>query len=131
MPLQTGYANKMVDALLNGSTFPTYGNFFGALFSTTLTLSNSSTFTGEVSGASYLRQDITAAFSDGADGASANDAAIEFATMPQTTVYTFGVVTSSSAGGQIVWQCALTASRSVAAGDTVRFAVSSLTATST
>jgi hypothetical protein len=131
MPLQTGYANKVIDALLVGSTFPTYANFFGALFSTTLTLANSSTFTAEVTGASYLRTDITAAFSDGADGASANDAAIEFTSMPQTTVYAFAVVTSSSAGGQIVWQTTLTASKSVTAGDAVRLAIGALTATST
>ena len=131
MPLQTAYANGVVNALLNGSTFPTYATFFGALFSTSLTLDNTSTFTGEISGGTYLRQEVTASFGAAADGAADNDAVIEFTLMPATTVHAFAVVTSSSVGGQIVWQNTLTASKTVGAGDTLRFAVGSITGTST
>ena len=131
MPLQTWAANAVVDGILVGSTFPPYATFFGACFSTTLTLANSSTYTQEVTGGTYLRQDISAAFSDSANGASANDAAIEFTLMPATTVYTFGVVTSSSVGGSIVWQAAITTPKTIAAGDTLRFAIGAVTGTST
>jgi len=104
---------------------------FASLHSTTLALSETSAFTGEVTGGTYLRQDITAAFGDAANGAAANDAAIEFTLMPATTVYTFCIATSSSAGGTQIWQCALTASKTLSVGDTLRFAIGAITATST
>lgn len=130
MPLQTAQANAVIDAIVNGSTFPSWGSTtFAALWSTTLTLTATSAATGEVSGGSYVRQ--PASFGAAANGAAANDAAIEFTTMPATTVYSVSLHTSSSAGGALIWQTTLTASKSVTAGDTVRFAIGALTATST
>jgi len=131
MPFQTAIATLEIDACLSGTTFPTWGNMFASLHSTTLALSETSAFTGEVTGGTYLRQDITAAFGDAANGAAANDAAIEFTLMPATTVYTFCIATSSSAGGTQIWQCALTASKTLSVGDTLRFAIGAITATST
>jgi hypothetical protein len=131
MPFQTAIATILMDATVNGTTYPTWGNIFASLHSTTLALSETSAFTGEVTGGTYLRQDITAAWAAAANGAAANDVAVEFTLMPATTVYTFCIATSSSAGGTQLWQTTLTASKTLSAGDTLRFAVGALTATST
>jgi hypothetical protein len=104
---------------------------FASLHSTTIALSETSAFTGEVTGGTYLRQEVTASFPGATNGAAANDVAIEFTLMPATTVYTFCIATSSSAGGQIVWQTTLTASKTLGLGDTLRFAIGEVTGTST
>ena len=129
MPLQTPIATIMIDACVNGSTFPTWVNLFASLHSTSVAISETSAGSGEVTGGSYTRQDVS--WGNAANGAAANDVAVEFATMPQTTVYWTCLNTSSSGGGTIVWSDELTASKSLTAGDTFRFAIGALTATST
>jgi hypothetical protein len=118
----------LANALLNGSTFPTWTNFFASIHSTTLALSVTSGGAGEVD---VARVDVTASFGNAADGAAANDVAIEFVSCPATTVYTFALNTSSSDGGTLFWQTTLTASKTLGLGDTLRFAIGEVTGTST
>ena len=128
MPLQTAIATILADALLNGSTFPTWTDFFASVHSTTIALSVTSGGAGEID---VARVDVTAAYGAASEGAAANDVAIEFASMPATTAYTFALNTSSSKGGTLFWQTELTASKTLGAGDTLRFAIGEVTGTST
>lgn len=71
----------------------------------------------EVTGGSYARQTLAVAAASG--GATSNSADIVFAGMPAATVV--GVEIWDSAGSPVrIWYGALTASRTVAAGDELR-----------
>ena len=129
MPLQTHIANEVLDAILRNDTWTAGAALFASLHSTTLALSVTSGGAGEVTGGSYLRQEL--AFGAGSSGESANTGAVEFTTMPATTVYTFAINTSSSEGGNLIWQNTLTASKTVGAGDTLRFAIGAILGVST
>ena len=129
MPFQTEQATAQLNAMFNASTWPTWTAAFASLHSTTLALSVTSGGGGEVTGGSYTRQELS--FGNAADGQIENDVAVEFASMPATTVYTFAINTSSSEGGTLVWQGTLTASKAVAAGETLRFIVGAIDGVST
>lgn len=79
----------------------------------------------------YARVDISSSFGTAAaSGAISNDAAIEFteATGSWGTVTHFAIVDSGTHGAGNLWMSgALTASKSVVSGDTVRFAIGELT----
>lgn len=77
----------------------------------------------EVTGGSYARQNLTMAAAVG--GATSNSADLVFAGMPACTVV--GVEIYDSAGSPVrLWYGALTASRTVAAGDELRLTAASL-----
>lgn len=80
----------------------------------------------EVVGGSYARQNIT--FGAAASGVASNSNAITFTAMPAATVT--GLEIYDSAGSpRRAWVGALTASKTVAAGDSLSFAVGSITIT--
>lgn len=91
------------------------------------TANGSATAAGtEVTGGSYARQ--TVAFSAASAAATANSGVVTFTVMPAATVV--GVEIYDSAGSpRRGWFGLLTASKTVGAGDTLSFAVSSITAT--
>jgi hypothetical protein len=77
----------------------------------------------EVTGGSYARQDLTVAAA--VNGATSNSADLVFAGMPAATVV--GVEIWDDAGTPVrLWYGALTASRTVAAGDELRLTAGSL-----
>lgn len=77
----------------------------------------------EVTGGSYARQTIT--FANASGGSIANDAVITFAAMPAITVV--GIDVWDSAGTPIRrWWGALGANKTLGAGDTLSFAISSI-----
>lgn len=114
-------ANRLLDASLGTATFtaPT-GPMKLAL--ETATGSNSAAGT-EVTGGSYARQTIT--FGAASAGAASNSGSISFTGMPAATVT--GVEVYDSAGTpRRCWVGALTASKTVGAGDTLSFATSAI-----
>lgn len=84
----------------------------------------------EVSGGSYARVDIVAAFSAASGTAITNDVAIEFPTASAGwgTVTHFGILDASSSGNLLIWG-ALGTSKVVDDGDPASFAVGELTIT--
>lgn len=80
----------------------------------------------EASGGSYVRQ--SGSFSAAASGATANDAAIEFSSMPAATLTHVGVWDAETAGN-FLWGGALTASKTTNAGDTFQIAIGDLDVT--
>ena len=78
----------------------------------------------EVTGGGYARQTLSVAAS--VNGATSNSADLAFTNMPATTVV--GVEVWDSAGTPVrLWYGALTASRTVSAGDELRLTAGSLT----
>lgn len=117
-------ANRLLDASLGVASFtaPT-GPMKLALSTTTGT--NTAVGT-EVTGGGYGRQTIT--FNAATGGSATNATSISFTSMPAATVS--GVEIYDSAGApRRVWVGALTASKTVGAGDTLSFATSSITVT--
>lgn len=85
---------------------------------------NDSTPGTEVTGGSYSRQTIT--FNAASSGSTANAATIDFTGMPACTVV--GVEIYDSAGTpKRLWYGALTASKTVASGDTLQFGAGNIT----
>lgn len=78
----------------------------------------------EVTGGSYARQTIT--FSAASSGQIANNAVISFTNMPACTVTGIDVYDSNGTPKRLFYG-PLTASKTVAAGDTLQFAASSIT----
>jgi hypothetical protein len=74
----------------------------------------------ECTGGSYARQSI--AFGAASSGAVANTGAISFTGMPAATV-THVALWDASSTGNCYWSGALTAPKTVGAGDTVSFAI--------
>lgn len=80
----------------------------------------------ECTGGSYVRQ--AGSFGAAAGGAVSNDALIEFTDMPACTLTHAGVWDAASAGN-FLWGGALSASKTVNAGDTAQIAIGELDAT--
>ncbi|RTL65902.1 MAG: hypothetical protein EKK42_20365 [Pseudonocardiaceae bacterium] len=80
----------------------------------------------EVSGGSYVAQDITSAIATASGGATSNSGVITFTGMPAVTVV--GVEIWDSASTPVrKWYGSLTASKTTASGDSISFAVGALT----
>lgn len=87
---------------------------------------NDSTPGTEVTGGSYSRQTI--AFNAASGGSSSNSATINFTGMPACTVV--GVEIYDSAGTpKRLWYGSLSASKTVASGDTLQFGAGNITLT--
>jgi hypothetical protein len=115
-------ANRLLDASLGTAAYtaPT-GAMKLALETTTGTNAAAGT---EVTGGSYTRQTI--AFSAASAGSAANSGSVSFTGMPAATV-TGVEIYDSNGTPRRAWVGALTASKTVGAGDTLSFATSSVT----
>lgn len=78
----------------------------------------------EVTGGGYARQDVT--FSVPASGSTANSAVINFPDMPAVTVVGIELYDSAGTPKRLV-AAPLAAPKSLAAGDTLQFAISQIT----
>jgi hypothetical protein len=120
----TTEGNRLLDASLGTTAYvaPTTPMKLGL---ETATGSNSAPGT-EVTGGSYARQTIT--FNAASGGSATNSNSITYTAMPAATVA--GVEIYDSAGTpRRSWVGALTASKTVAAGDSLSFAAASVTVT--
>jgi hypothetical protein len=98
------------------------GNMMLALATATGTASTAGT---EVTGGSYSRKQITFAAPSG--GATSNNAAINFTSMPAATVTGIDIYDSAGTPVRRAY-AALTASKTTGAGDTLSFASGAITA---
>ncbi|MEU7978242.1 hypothetical protein AB0B63_06890 [Micromonospora sp. NPDC049081] len=111
-------ANRLLDASLGTASFtaPT-----GPMKLALVTVNGSASAAGtEVTGGSYARQ--TVVFGAASGGSASNTALITFAGMPATTVVGLEVYDSSGTPRRCWWG-ALSASKTVQAGDSVQFAI--------
>lgn len=116
-------ANRLLDASF-GTT--AYVDPTGPMKLALVTANGSATAAGtEVAGGSYARQTLT--MSAASAGSCSNSGTISFTSMPAATVV--GVEVYDSAGSpRRAWWGALTASKTVASGDTISFAAGSVVA---
>lgn len=133
--------NKVIDLLLRGQTFTPPATVYVGL--STAACSDSSVGT-EVTGGSYARKDVTSSLanwagtqsagsttaSSGTGGQTSNNAAINFVTPTAgwgTVTHFF--LSDAVSGGNLLVCKSLTTSKTINSGDTVSFAIGSLTLT--
>lgn len=113
--------NQLLDALVGTSAYSVTTPIKLAL----VTANGSDSAAGtEVTGGSYARQTI--AFDAASGGSIDNNAAISFTGMPACTVVGIEIYDSAGSAKRLAYG-ALTASRTVTAGDTVQFASGAIT----
>jgi hypothetical protein len=110
---------RVLDHIL-GTTAFTMPTVYLALYTTAPTDSTAGT---EVAGASYARKAIT--FNAASSGAATNSANVDFTNMPTSTVVAVAIVDALTSGNILVYG-ALTTSRSVVLGDTLRISAGDL-----
>lgn len=115
--------NKLLDHVFKNTAYTQPTNLYVALFTSAPSDAGGGT---EVSGGAYARVNCNA-WDAAASGALDNTSAITFAqaTAAWGTVTHFAVIDATSAGNYIVWGT-LTASKSIATGDTAQFAAGEL-----
>lgn len=77
----------------------------------------------EVTGGSYTRQTVT--FAASANGTASNSNSISFSSMPSSTITGLEIYDSAGTPRRI-WQGALSAAKTVGAGDSLSFAVGAI-----
>ena len=113
--------NQLLDALVGTSAYSVTTPIKLAL----VTANGSDSAAGtEVTGGSYARQTIT--FGSASSGSITNNASVTFSGMPSCTVVGIEIYDSAGSPKRLAYG-ALTASRTVTAGDSVEFATSSIT----
>ena len=112
--------NQLLDALVGTTAYTVTTPIKLALVTTN---GDDATAGTQVTGGSYARQTIT--FGAASAGAIANSAAISFAGMPAATVVGIELYDNAGTPKRLAYG-PLTTSRSVAAGDTVQFAISAI-----
>jgi len=117
--------NKILDHFLGTSSTSSPANVYLALFTSDPTDDGSGTEVS-TSGTNYARQ--TVAFSASSSGSTSNSADIEFS---QATGSGFGTVThfgvfDASTAGNLLFHGALTASKTIAAGDVFKISSGNL-----
>lgn len=108
--------NKVLDHVLGTTSYTMPADVYLALYTTTPTDSTSGT---EVTGGSYVRKLVT--FGAASSGAATNNTNIDFTLMPTCTVTGIGICDAETSGNILIYG-ALTSSKSVTSGDTLRVA---------
>lgn len=126
MPLSSYARDKLMDHLLKGTAFTQPANVYISLHTADPGLTGAS----EATGGTYGRQSANTSFAASASGSKATNAALTFTLMPAGTFTHFGVWDASTTGN-FLWGGALTASKTLAAGDTLQFNSGQLTLTLT
>lgn len=82
----------------------------------------------EVSGSGYSRQSVTWATATGAGGTTSNTNAPSFTASGGAfgTVTHIGIHSASSGSGNLLWHGAMTASKTIADGDTLEFSIGNI-----
>lgn len=121
--LTTAEANRLLDASFGTATYTAPTTPMKLALATTA--SSASAAGTEVTGGSYARQNI--AFGSATSGANSSSAAITFTNMPACTV-THVDIYDSNGTPRRCWWGALTASKTLASGDSLSFAAAAITA---
>ena len=117
--------NALINATLRNTSYTSPATVYVGLYLTDPTDANTGT---EVSGGSYARTAVT--FGAPSDGASLNDAAVEFpqATASWGTVAYIGILDASTSGN-LMYHTALDTSKTIDTGDIFKIAIGSLSVT--
>lgn len=122
--MSTYFANQVINHMLRNQAFTPPSTIYVSLH----TADPGDNGANEVSGGGYARQAVTLAAA--ANKATSNTTVIEFTNMPAVTI-THCAIWDASTGGNVLMYGALTQSKTVNAGDTVRFNVGDLDITFT
>lgn len=112
----------LLNEVLRNTGYTPAATVYLALFTDATTDAGGGT---EVTGGSYARQAVT--FGAPSGGVCSNTGAIAFASMPAATV-THAAIMDASTAGNMLFHGALTASKTVGAGDTLTFAIGDIDA---
>lgn len=112
--------NELLDALFGTTAFSVTTPVKVALMTAN---GNDSTPGTEVTGGGYSRQTVT--FSAAASGSTSNAAAVEFTNMPACTVVGIEIYDSAGTPKRLAFG-ALTSSKTLSSGDTLRFAATTI-----
>jgi len=117
--------NALINATLRNTSYTSPATVYVGLYTTDPTDANTGT---EVSGGSYARTAVT--FGAPSDGASLNDAAVEFpqATASWGTVAYIGILDAATSGN-LMYHTALDTSKTIDTGDIFKIAIGSLSVT--
>ena len=123
----------ILDHILGGGDYARPATVYIGLWTSALSDSSTGSSAGEVSGGAYARVSVTnndTNWPAAASGAKANGTAITFtqATAGWGTVTDFAILDASTAGNILGWGT-LTASKTIADGDTASFAIGDLDVT--
>jgi hypothetical protein len=132
--------NKIIDWLLRGQSFTPPATTYVALYTAACSDSGGGT---EASGGNYARQSVASSLanwagtqsagsttaSSGTGGQTSNNNAISWGTVTWSGTVTHWGLLDASSGGNLLFCSALTASQTVASGNTVQFAAGALTIT--
>lgn len=122
--MSTYFANQVINHMLRNQAFTPPATIYVSLH----TADPGDSGANEVSGGGYARQAVTLAAA--ANKATSNTTVIEFTNMPAVTI-THCAIWDAQTGGNVLMYGALTQSKTVNAGDTVRFNVGDLDITFT
>lgn len=127
--LTTAWANHIYNLVNLGTAPPTLTGVYLRLFTADPT--DAGSFTNEVTGGSYLGQDITSAMTGPTNGAGTSDSNISFADMPATTVSHWAKCKSAASTGadEMIERDAFAAPIVVDAGQTLLVPVGDLNST--
>jgi hypothetical protein len=117
--------NALINATLRNTSYTSPATIYVGLYTSDPTDANTGT---EVSGGSYARTAVT--FGAPSNGASLNDAAVEFpqATGSWGTVGWIGILDAATSGN-LMYHTALDVSKTIDTGDIFKIAVGSLSVT--
>ena len=117
MDMTTYLKDALAAEVLKNTNYAPPATVYLALFTTATADDGTGT---EVTGGSYARQAV--AFGTVTDGAASNSAAESFTNMPAATI-THAALYDASTAGNMLMHGALAASKVVASGDTLTFAI--------
>lgn len=126
MALSAYLIPKLLDHVLKGASYTQPTNVYVSLH----TADPGTTGASECTGGSYARQLANSSFAAASGTTKVSNADIDFALMPACTVTHVGVWDASTVGN-FLWGGALSASKSVNAGDTFQLPSGQLTASLT
>lgn len=117
--------DALINATLRNTSYTSPATIYVGLYTSDPTDANSGT---EVSGGSYARTAVT--FGAPSNGASLNDAAVEFpqATASWGTVAYIGILDAATSGN-LMYHTALDTSKTIDTGDIFKIAIGSLSVT--
>lgn len=128
--------NKVIGLVFKQNTYASPTNLYVGLSTTALTTAQGdactgTTFTGEVTGGAYARKKCNT-WDAAASGATENSQVVTFAqaTASWGNLKSFGIFNKTTLGNMIGWGL-LTASKTIASGDTFKFATGDIDATLT
>lgn len=132
--------NKLIDFLLRGASFSAPSSLYIALCTAAPTDASTGSTITEVSGGNYARQSFASnttnwsttdgnnnATSAGTNGTSTNSVVISWSGATWTGTVTHIAVCDSLTGGNVLFYSSISPSVSVLSGDSISFAVGSLT----